>query len=82
MKFAPGASALRLSALALQLVDRSFDQRLIRQQGREYTSELISELDQALSEAGELLPGSPILYAHKHIAYRFARKEQEKNAIS
>jgi hypothetical protein len=73
-----GAFTPRLATFALQVVDRSPHQWLVRDQRLDQGSNLHSKLDERLPEPRKLLLVHPALYAHNISAYSFEDKIQEK----
>ena len=78
MKLALRALASRFSALALELIDRSFDDRLIGKERFNKFSYLVGEMNERLAESREFLPIGPCLYAHYIISIQIEIKKASK----
>lgn len=71
------ALASGFSALAFELIDGSFDHRLIGEERPDEVSYLVGEIAERLAKPRELLPLSLTLYAHIYISIQIL----SKNAI-
>jgi hypothetical protein len=79
MELPPSTFTSRLSTPALQLIDRPFDHRPIGKKRFDKPPDLVGQMKKTLPKLTESLSIPLILYAHNLIAYRYPRKDQEKN---
>ena len=82
MELALSALASWLSTFALELIDRSFDHRLMRKKGPDKLPDLIGELNKGLSESTEFLSVCSVLYAHKYISIQIMVYNASKKSMS
>jgi hypothetical protein len=79
MEFPPSTFTSRLSTSALQLIDRPFDHRPIGKERFDKSPDLVGQMKKTLPKLTEFFSIPLALYAHDLIAYRYPRKDQEKN---
>jgi hypothetical protein len=78
MQLPPSTFTSRLSTSTLQLIDRPFDHRPIGKERFDKSPYLVGQMKKTLPKLTEFLSIPFILYAHDLIAYRYAKKDQEK----
>jgi hypothetical protein len=79
MQLPPSTFTSRLSTSALQLIDRPFDHRPIKKEWFDKPPDLVGQMKKTLPKLTEFRSIPFILYAHNLIAYRYPKKDQEKN---
>jgi len=81
MELASSAFALRFSTLPLELIDRSFDHRLIAKKGLDKLPDLPGESNKGLSKLTEFAPVY-ILYAHCYTSIQNTMQNARKKWTS
>ena len=79
MELAFCAFASRLATLSSELIDRPFDNRLIREERLDNFSELVGEINERLAKLGELLSFGFILYAQYINSIQISTENATKN---
>jgi len=79
MQLPPSTFTSRLSASALQLIDRPLDHRPVGKERFHKSPDLAGQMKKTSPKLTELFSIPSILYAHMLIAYRYSTKDQEKN---
>ena len=82
VEFALSTFASWFSTLALELIDRSFDHRLIGKKGLNKLPDLISESNKRLSKLTEFTPVCSTLYSHYYISIQIFTQNARKKWIS
>jgi hypothetical protein len=78
MKVTLSAFASGLSALSFQLIDRSFDHRLIGKEGLNKSANLMAQMNEGLPKSAEFLSVSTFLYAHIYISIQIIKQKSRK----
>jgi len=79
MELAFSAFASRLTTLAFELIDRSFDHRLRGKERFDKLSYLVREINKRLAESGEVLSFRFLLYAQYIISIQISMKNASIN---
>lgn len=82
MELALSASASRLSTFALEIIDRSFDHKLIGEEGLDKLPDLVGESNKRLPKSTEFLPVCLILYAHYYISIQIIMQIASEKSTS